>query len=152
MTMALKQRINDDLKTALLGGDRFKAETLRSLKAAILNVEVAENMRESGIDDNAIEKIIVHEVKKRNESAVIYEQNDPGDSAIQERKEATILSEYLPAQLSEIEIQSIVDDIIKELGTSSPNVMGQLIASVKKRTGNTADGATIARIVKTSLK
>lgn len=150
--MALKQRINDDLKTALLGGDRFKAETLRSLKAAILNVEVAENMRESGIDDNAIEKIIVHEVKKRNESAVIYEQNDRGDSAIQERKEATILSEYLPAQLSETEIQSIVDDIIKELGTSSPNVMGQLIASVKKRTGNTADGATIARIVKTSLK
>lgn len=149
--MALKQRITDDLKAALLGGDRFAAETLRGLKAAILNVEVAENKRETGLDDESIEQIVAREVKKRNESATIYEQNDRAESAADERKEAALLSGYLPQQLSEDEIQSIVDKIVAELGVSGPAGMGQVIGAVKKQVGNTADGATVARIVKASL-
>src|SRR5664279_117281 len=149
--MALKQRITDDLKAALLGGDRFVTETLRGLKAAILNVEVAENKRETGLDDAAIEQIVAREVKKRNESAIIYEQNDRAQAALDERQEAKILSIYLPQQLSESEIQTIVDQTITDLGLTGPAAMGRLIGAVKQKVGNTADGATVARIIKTTL-
>lgn len=151
MSSALNQRIQDDLKAALLGGDRFAAETLRGLKAAILNVEVAENKRDTGLDDVAIEQIVAREVKKRNESATIYEQNDRAEAAANERKEVEILSTYLPKQLSEEEIKVIVDKIVTDLGFSGPAGMGQVIGAVKQQVGNTADGATVARIVKTAL-
>jgi uncharacterized protein YqeY len=151
MSSALNQRIQDDLKAALLGGDRFAAETLRGLKAAILNVEVAENKRDTGLDDVAIEQIVAREVKKRNESATIYEQNDRAEAAANERKEVEILSTYLPKQLSEEEIKVIVDKIVTDLGVSGPAGMGQVIGAVKQQVGNTADGATVARIVKTAL-
>lgn len=149
--MAIKAQLDDDIKAALLGGDRFAAETLRGLKAAILNVEVAENKRDTGLDDVAIEQIVAREVKKRNESATIYEQNDRAEAAANERKEVEILSTYLPKQLSEEEIKVIVDKIVTDLGVSGPAGMGQVIGAVKQQVGNTADGATVARIVKTAL-
>lgn len=149
--MALKQRINDDLKAALLGGDRFLAETLRGLKAAILNEEVSQSKRDEGLDDSIIEQIIAREVKKRNESAAIYEQNDRAESAIAEKREAEILVQYLPTQLSEAEIKSVVEAKIEELGASGMQSMGQVIGAVKQQLGNTADGSTIARLVKQIL-
>lgn len=149
--MALKQRIADDLKAALLSGDRFAAETLRGLKAAILNEEVSQGKRDTGLDDPAIEQIIAKEVKKRNESAAIYEQNQREDAADQERREADILSTYLPEQLSEAELKTVVDAKIAELGASDVKMMGQVIAAVKAEVGNTADGATLARLVKETL-
>ena len=87
MAMALKQRIQDDLKAALLGGDRFVTETLRTLKAAILNEEVAAGKRDEGLDDDEIEKIIAKEVKKRNEAAALYDKNMRQYSAADERRE-----------------------------------------------------------------
>ena len=123
--MALKERIADDLKAALLGGDRFAGETLRGLRAAILNEEVAQGKRDTGLDDAAIEQVIAREVKKRNESAAIYDQNMRDDAADQERREAEVLSRYLPEQLSE--------------------------AAVKQEVGSAADGATLARLVKDAL-
>jgi uncharacterized protein YqeY len=149
--MALKQRIQDDLKAALLGGDRFVGETLRGLKAAILNEEVAQNKREEGLDDATIEQIIAKEVKKRNESAAIYDQNMRQDSAADERREADILSKYLPEQLSEAELKTVVDAKVAELGATDVKMMGQVIGAVKKDVGNTADGGMIARLVKEAL-
>ena len=149
--MALKQRIADDMKAALLGGDRFAGETLRNLKAAILNEEVAQNKRDTGLDDATIEQIIAKEVKKRNESAAIYEQNQREDAADQERREADILSKYLPEQLSEAELKTVVDAKITELGAIDAKMMGQVIGAVKKDVGNTADGAMLAKLVKEAL-
>jgi len=149
--MALKQRVQDDLKTALLGGDRFAAETLRGLKAAILNEEVAQNKRDEGIDDATVEQIIAKEVKKRAESAELYEQNDRAEQAADERKEADILRVYLPTQLNEAELREIITTKIAELGVSGPQAMGQVIGAVKAQVGNTANGATIAQLVKSAL-
>jgi uncharacterized protein YqeY len=149
--MALKQRINDDLKAALLGGDRFAGETLRGLKAAILNEEVAQNKRETGLDDVTIEQIVAKEVKKRNESAALYDQNMRQDSAADERREAEIMGKYLPTQLTEAEIKTFVDAAVAELQATGPQMMGQVIGLVKKQLGNTADGATIAKLVKEAL-
>ncbi len=149
--MALKQRVQDDLKAALLSGDRFAAETLRGLKAAILNEEVAKGLRDEGLDDAVIEQIIAKEVKKRFEAAALYAQNMRQDSAADERHEADILSNYLPDQLSEPELKTIVDAKIAELGATDMKMMGQVIAAVKQDVGNTADGALIAKLVKQLL-
>lgn len=149
--MALKQRIENDLKAALLGGDRFVGETLRGLKAAILNEEVAQNKRDTGLDDASIERIIAKEVKKRLESAAIYEQNQREDAADQERREAEVFSRYLPKQLSEAELKTVVDAKVAELGAADAKMMGQVIGAVKQEVGNTADGAMIAKLVKEAL-
>ena len=155
--MALKERIDADLKTALLGGDRFKGEVLRSLKAVILNEEVAQNKRDEGLDDSTIEQLIAREVKKRNESAVIYDNAGRPELAANERAEAKIMSEYLPKQLSESEIKTAVVRVIAELSNAmglpvlTISQAGQVIGTVKKQLGNTADGAVVAKIVKNEL-
>lgn len=149
--MALKQRINDDLKAALLGGDRFAAETLRGLKAAILNEEVAKSKRDEGLSDDEIEQVLAREVKKRLESAALYEQNNREDSAENERREADIFRTYLPKQLSEAELKTVIDAKVAELGVNDMKMMGQVIGAVKQEVGNTADGAMIAKLVKEKL-
>jgi uncharacterized protein YqeY len=149
--MALKQRIESDMKAALLGGNRFAGETLRGLKAAILNEEVAQNKRDIGLDDAIIEQIVAKEVKKRNEAAAIYDQNMREDSAADERREAEILSKYLPEQLNEAELKTVVDAAIAAVGATDAKMMGQVIGAVKKEVGNTADGAMIAKLVKEAL-
>lgn len=149
--MALKQRITDDLKAALLGGDRFVGETLRNLKAAILNEEVAQNKREEGLDDATIEQIIAREVKKRNESIKLYIQGDRNDLAEAEQREIDIIKVYLPKQLTEDEIKVIVDAAIVQLGAAGMADMGKVIGVVKSKVGNTADGALVAKLVKEAL-
>ena len=149
--MILKDKINNDLKAALLSGNRFKVEVLRGLKAVILNEEVAQNKRDEGIDDATIEQLIAREVKKRNESANIYDGANRGELAVNERKEAEIMTIYLPTQMSEAEIEVVVHRIISESGVSGPAGMGQVIGAVKKEFGNSADGAIVARIVKNAL-
>jgi uncharacterized protein len=149
--MALKTRINDDLKAALLGGDRFAAETLRGIKAAVLNEEVAKGKREAGLDDTEIEQVLAKEVKKRLESAALYEQNNREDSAENERREADILRNYLPKQLTEAELKTIVDAKVAELGATDAKMMGQVIGAVKQEVGTSADGAMVAKLVKQAL-
>jgi uncharacterized protein YqeY len=149
--MALKERITDDLKTALLSGDRFKGETLRGLKAAILNEEVAQGKREEGLDDGTIEQIVAREVKKRNEAAILYTENARVDSAADELHEAEILKVYLPLQLDDTQLRAIVEAVIEQTGANGLSDMGRTIGVVKAKVGNTADGATIARIVKELL-
>lgn len=150
---ALKQRIENEIKTALLGGDRFRGETLKGLKAAILNEEVAKSKRDAGLDDTEIEQVVAREVKKRNEAAALYEQNMREDSANDERNEAKILSEYLPEQLSEAELKTIVDAKVAELDAAGDmKKMGQVIGAVKIDVGTSADGAMVARLVKQAIQ
>lgn len=149
--MALKDKINNDLKAALLGGNRFSGEVLRNLKAAILNEEVAKKKREEGLGDIEIEQVIAREVKKRNESAVIYENAGRIDLAENERNEAKVLSGYLPEQLSEEDIKIVVNRTIDEIGAKNMSAMGQVIGAVKNELGNAADGSIVARLVKEAL-
>ena len=140
------------MKAALLSGDRFVGGILRNLRGELLNVKVALNKRDEGLDDIEVEKIIIREVKKRHESATLYEQNDREELAKDERKEAAILQQYLPKQLSEAEVEAIVAAKIAELSATTMQQMGQVIGAVKSEVGNTADGATISKIVKEQLQ
>jgi len=149
--VALKERITNEMKAALLSGDRFVGETLRNLKAAILNEEVASGRRAEGLGDAEVEKVIAKEVKKRFESAKIYRDNNRPELAEPEEKEAEILRKYLPQQLDETELRTIIEQKVAEPGVSGASAIGQVIGGVKALVGNTADGATIARIVKETL-
>ncbi len=149
--MALKSQIENDVKTALLGGDRFRGEVLRGLKAVILNEEVAQRKRDEGLDDATIEQLIAREVKKRLDSVQQYTAANRPELAETEQAEAKVLTEYLPEQLSEADIKKVVDETVSALGVSGPQAMGQVIGAVKGKLGNAADGATVARLVKEAL-
>ncbi len=148
----LKSKLENDLKAALLGGDRFKGDVLRNFKAAILNEEVATGARDTGLADEEIEKLLAREVKKRAESASLYDQAGRPELADNERRESQILATYLPTQLSEDEIKSVIAKKTAELGLSGPAAMGQLIGAVKKELGTSADGATVAKLVREALQ
>ena len=149
--MSLKTQLDNDLKAALLGGDRFRADVLRGLKAVVLNEEVAQNKRDEGLDDATIEQLIAKEVKKRLDSVQQYTDAARPELAEAEQAEAKVLEAYLPEQLSEEEIKNIVTETIAALGVSGPQAMGQVIGAVKGKLGTSADGGTIARIVKETL-
>jgi uncharacterized protein len=152
--VALKQQLDNDLKAALLnseGGDRFVVNVLRGFKAVILNEEVAQNKRDEGLSDEAIEQLVAKELKKRAESAAVYDQAGRPELAENERKEAEVLAAYQPEQLSEDDIKKAVDKAVADLQATGPQMMGQVIGAVKKELGNAADGAVIARIVKDAL-
>ncbi len=147
----LKQRLNDDVKAAMLAHDALRLDTLRGLKSAILYAEVAAGKREEGLNEQEIEALFAKEAKKRQESADLYVQGGASDKAEKELTEKRIVEEYLPAQMSDEEITELVEKAIGEIGATDPRAMGQVIGKVKQAAGNTADGAVIARIVKEKL-
>jgi uncharacterized protein YqeY len=150
--VALQSQINNDIKAALLGGDRFRVDVLRGLKAVILNEAVAKGKRDEGFDDATIEQLIAKEVKKRHDSVQQYTDAGRPELAEAEANEAKVLEAYLPAQLSEEEIQRTIDEIITTLDVHDMKVMGQVIGAVKTKLGNAADGSTVARLVKAALQ
>lgn len=147
----LKQQIEQDLKTALLAGDKTLATTLRSLKSVILYAEVAQGTREEGLSDEGIEALFVKEVKKRQESADLYKKGGNSERAQSELAEKSVIESYLPKQLKDDELRTLVEQSIEQLGVSSMQGMGLVIAEVKKRAGNSADGGRIAQFVKERL-
>ena len=150
--MPLKEQIDADLKTAMLARDEFTTTTLRGLKAAILNEEVAKGARETGLSEEAIEQLIAREAKKRDEAAKLFEQGGNQASADKERAEKELLGAYLPEQLSEEDVKKLVEEVIAEIQPEGMKDMGRVIGAVKARAGNSADGALVAKLVKESLQ
>lgn len=148
--MSLKERINADVKTAMLSGDRETADVLRGLKGAILNEEIATKQRENGLGDEAIEKVIVRECKKRDEAAGLYEKGGNNLAAGKERAEKELLSGYLPKQLTDEELDTIAQAAASEAGEGAH--MGKIIGAVKQSVGSQADGARVAAAVQKALK
>lgn len=150
--MTVKQSIDQDLKTAMLAGDKQKVEALRGLKSVILNTEITAGNRESGLDDAQAVNVLQKEVKKRRDAIELYEKANNPERVQIEQYEIGVISEYLPKQLAESEIQQIVDAEIASLGQPfTQQQMGTVIAAVKTKTQGAADGAVIARIVREKL-
>jgi uncharacterized protein YqeY len=147
----LEQKIEQDIKTALLAGDSERVSTLRGLKATLLNVKVATGKRESGLTDEEVLPHLSKQAKQRQESADMYVQGGDQARADKELAEKAIIEAYLPAQLSEAEIAKLIDDVIAKTGASGPSAMGQVIGQVKQRAGAAADGSVIARLAKEKL-
>lgn len=147
----LKNKLDQDIKVALLAGDKTRATILRSLKSAILYAEVSQGARESGLDDKSILEVLAKESKKRQESAELYKKGNDETRASVELNEKAIIDEYLPKQLSDQELQKLVDEVCTEQQASSMQDMGKVIAVVKERSSGQADGGRIAGMVKERL-
>ncbi|HSW66669.1 MAG TPA: GatB/YqeY domain-containing protein [Bacillota bacterium] len=147
----LKARLDQDLKTALLAGDKSLATTIRGLKSVILYEEVAKGLRDEGLSDEAVIAIFSKEAKKRQESADLYTQGGSSERAAAELAEKAIIEGYLPKQLSDDELAIIIDQAMSEVGADGPSAMGQVIGIVKQKTVGQADGARIAAVVKERL-
>jgi uncharacterized protein YqeY len=147
----MQDEIERDIKTALLAGDKVKAETLRNIKSALLNEAISQGARDTGLSDEQVQKILARESKKRQEAADLYKQGGADDRASAELAEKTIIDAYLPEQMGEGQVAKIVDEEIAEAGQVSLQDMGRIIGAVKSRTAGSADGALIARIVKEKL-
>lgn len=151
--MSLKEQLDADLKAALLGGDKVLATTLRGLKGAILNVEIAKGSRETGgLGDDEIIELFGKEAKKRQESADLYIQGGNQEKADAELLEKRVIEQYLPQQMSDEDLAMIVDEVANGLGGITKEKMGQAIGQVKARVGATADGGRIAAIVKEKIE
>lgn len=149
--MSIKEQIDADLKTAMLGGDKTLTTTLRGLKSVILYAEVAKGNREEGLSDAEIIDAFSKEAKKRQESAELYVKGGNQERADAELLEKQVIEKYLPAQLSDDELKAIIDEVIAETGATGPQALGQVIGGVKARTKGAADGAKIAGFVKERL-
>lgn len=149
--MSIKQKIEQDLKTALLGGDKDAAMVLRGLKSTILNAEIASGKRETGLNDTEVINLLKKEVKSRVESAEMYVKGNSQERADKELAEKAIIETYLPEQMSDEELETIVDKILTGMGEVTPQAMGQVIGQVKQQVGGAADGARIAAVVKGKL-
>lgn len=149
--MALKDQIDQDIKKAMLGGDKTLATILRGLKSSILYEEVAKGLKEKGLTDEQIKDVLSKEVKKRTESAGLYEKGGDDARKSAELAEKAIIEKYLPKQLSREEISEVINDVEKEKGPITKESMGIYIGEVKKRVGSSAEGAVIAELIKARL-
>jgi uncharacterized protein YqeY len=147
----LKQQLEQDIKSALLAGDKDRVTTLRGLKSVILYAEVAKGSRAEGLSDEEILILFAKEAKKRQESADLYTKGGRAEKAAAELAEKKIIEAYLPKQLEDKELVKIVDEVISSLETPSLQQMGQVIGTIKQKTEGRADGARIAQLVKERL-
>ena|SRR5690606_39185704 len=149
--MSIKQQIDDDLKQAMLGGEKTLVTTLRGLKSAILYAEVAKGVKEQGLDEAELIDLLGKEAKKRQESADLFDRGGNKEKSKAELAEKAQIETYLPAQLGDDELADIIQSTIDELGVRGPQAMGQVIAKVKHLTGGQADGGRIAAMTKERL-
>jgi len=147
----MQDKIDSDLKTAMLAGDKQRTEVLRSLKTALQYEAVNAKSIDRKLDDQTVQKVLARESKKRQETAEIYRNVSEQERADAELAEKKIIDEYLPQQLSEEEIAKVVQEEIAKLDNATPADMGRVIGAVKARLQAQADGATIAKIVKEKL-
>jgi uncharacterized protein len=148
----LKAQIDQDLKAALLAGNKVLATTLRGLKSVILYAEVAQGSRDKGLSDEEIVALFAKEAKKRQESADLYTKGGSPERAEAELTEKAVIETYLPKQMSDDELAKLVDETVAALDASGPQAMGQVIAAVKQKTAGSADGGRIAMAVKERLQ
>jgi uncharacterized protein YqeY len=147
----MQEKMEGDLKDALLAGDKSKVETLRGLKSAIHNEAIAQGAQDSGLSDEQIQKVLSREAKKRAEAAELYEKGGNNQRAETELAEKAVIDAYLPEQLDESQIATVVDEEITKFGSPTMADMGKIIGGVKAKLGPAADGAIIAKIVKEKL-
>src|SRR5258705_13068485 len=128
--MALREQLNDDIKSAMKARDSERLNALRLLSAAAKQREVDERIT---LDDAALIAIVEKEIKKRRESIAQYEKGQRQDLADKEKFEISVIEAYLPKQLSQAEVDAIVAEALASTGAKSPADMGKVMGMLKPR-------------------
>lgn len=148
MTTSLKQRIQEDMKTALRAQDKQRLGVVRLILAAIKQVEVDERVE---VDDTRITQILDKMLKQRRDSIAQYDQAKRDDLADQERLEVGIIRTYLPEPLSDADIDRMLSEVITRVGATSVKDMGKVMAELKEKLQGRADMTQISARIKERL-
>jgi uncharacterized protein YqeY len=145
---SLRARLAEEQRAALKGGERVRLSTLRLLSAAVTNREV-----EVGhpLSDEEVLDVARREVKRRREAAEAYAAAGREDRAAIERAEQEVLEAYLPARLSDSEIDAMIEAVVTELGAAGPGDLGKVMGQVMARTKGRADGHAVQSRVRERL-
>ena len=146
--MTLKEQITEDMKSAMRAKEAERLGTIRLLLAAIKQREVDERIT---VDDAGIIAIIEKLIKQRKDSIEQFQKAGRTDLVDQESKELGILQAYMPAQLSEAEVQVAIQNTISSLGATGPQDMGKVIGALKAQLAGKADMGMVSGLVKAAL-
>lgn len=148
MNMSLKNQITEDMKNAMRAKDTAKLGTIRLLQAAIKQREVDERIE---LDDAAVVGVIEKMLKQRRDSIAAYEGAGRNDLADAEKFEVSVLQAYMPQQLSEAEIDVIIEKVIAETGAAGAKDMGKVVGAVKPLVAGKADMGKVSALIKAKL-
>lgn len=148
--MSLKERLFDDLKTAMKEKDAIKKEVIQMVRAGVLQVE-KDNKIES-LDDSGVLTVISKEIKKLKDVLPDFEKAGIQDLIDEVNKKVEVLDAYLPEQMSEDEINEVISAVINEVGAVSMKDMGKVMGAVKGKTAGRADNKTVSDLVKKALQ
>ena len=146
--MSLKQRLTDDMKAAMKGGDKGSLGVIRLVNAAIKQKEVDERIE---LDDAAVLAVLEKMVKQRKDSVSQYEAANREDLAAIERDEIVVIERYLPAKMGEAEILAAINAAIAQTGAASAADMGKLMGVLKPQLAGQADMGQVSALVKRRL-
>lgn len=148
--MSLQTQINEEIKNAMRAKDTLALESLRAVKSALLLAQTETGSKEEISAEEEI-KLLQRLVKQRKDSAAIYTQQGRPDLAEPELNQSAIIEKFLPIQLSEVEVEQVVNRIISENGASGMASMGKVMGLASAELAGKADGKTISTIVKKLL-
>ncbi|MBF5006146.1 GatB/YqeY domain-containing protein [Diaphorobacter caeni] len=146
--MSLKEKISDDMKSAMRAKESARLGTIRLLLAAMKQKEVDERVE---LDDVAVVAIVDKLIKQRKDSVAAYEKAERNDLADVEKAEILVLQAYLPERMSAEEVTAAVNAIVAELGASGPGDMGKVMGAVKSKLAGKADMGQVSAAVKAAL-
>lgn len=150
--MSLQQQIADDLKTAMKARDKERMSTLRMLISSLKNEGVALGRGPQGeLSDEEVQKVLATEKKRRDEAAASYAENGREESAAKEKAESELIAAYLPEQLSDEEIDAVIDQAIADEGATGMQDMGKVMKASMSAVGNRAEGSRVSPRVKAKL-
>ncbi|NBO69314.1 MAG: GatB/YqeY domain-containing protein [Bacteroidetes bacterium] len=148
--MNFEQQINDDLKEAMKSGDKLKLETLRSLRASI--IEFSKNGTGKELAEEDAQKILLNAAKKRKDAIEMYQQAGRQDLLEKEQAELAIIASYLPEQLTEEQVLTVLRGLISQLGAEGPKDMGKVMGVAMKELRGKADGTLVQQCLKSLLQ
>ncbi len=148
--MSLKEKLQNDLTDAMRARDEIRSSTIRMILTSIKNEEVA-GKEARDLSEAEIITVLSREAKKRREAAEAFDQAGAKERADQERAEGVVIGEYLPKQLSEVEIKDLIAAAISETGANSPAQMGLVMKSLQPKIAGKADGGLVSSLVKAAL-
>lgn len=147
----LSDQVTEDIKNAMRAKDTLALTTLRALKSAIKNSAIEKGGADAVLDDTEVTAVIRKQIKQRQDSITQYEQAGRTELAEKEKSEIVVLEKYLPAALSQAEIEQAVAEAIAETGASSKADMGKVMKVLQEKTGGRADGKTLSQAVQGKL-
>jgi uncharacterized protein YqeY len=148
--MSLLEKVNADIKAAMLAKEKEKLEAIRAIKSAIL-LALTEKGAGDTLTEDAEIRLLQKQVKQRRETAEIYTQQNRKDLADKETFEADIIEAYLPKQMSAEELEAELKAIIEKVGAKAPSDMGKVMGVASKQLAGKAEGRLISEIVKRLL-